>query len=110
NTPPAPLATRLVEVFVHGEDIRRPLGITHTPPVAQVVEALSHQLRTSTALGGSKQSAAGWRLVTTDADFAHGTGPEVHATALTLLMAVSGRRVAATDLTGPGAVRFASRH
>ena len=26
-TPPATLATRLVEAFVHGEDIRRPLGI-----------------------------------------------------------------------------------
>jgi uncharacterized protein (TIGR03083 family) len=26
-TPPAPFATRFVEAFVHGEDIRRPLGI-----------------------------------------------------------------------------------
>lgn len=26
---PAPLATRWVEIFVHGEDIRRPLGIEH---------------------------------------------------------------------------------
>jgi hypothetical protein len=27
DTPPGPLATRLVEAYVHGEDIRRPLGI-----------------------------------------------------------------------------------
>ncbi|WP_369827207.1 maleylpyruvate isomerase family mycothiol-dependent enzyme [Cryobacterium sp. N19] len=33
---PAPLATRLVEIIVHGEDIRRPLGIEHQYPVAEV--------------------------------------------------------------------------
>ena len=30
--PPAPLDTRLVEEIVHGEDIRRPLGITRRYP------------------------------------------------------------------------------
>lgn len=32
RTPPANLATRLVEAIVHGEDIRRPLGIGRTYP------------------------------------------------------------------------------
>jgi uncharacterized protein (TIGR03083 family) len=30
KTPPAALATRLVEAIVHGEDIRRPLGLRRT--------------------------------------------------------------------------------
>lgn len=30
STPPAPLDSRLVEEVVHGEDIRRPLGLTRT--------------------------------------------------------------------------------
>ncbi len=110
DTPPAPLVTRLVEAFLHGEDIRRPLGIHGAYPVAHVVDALAHQLRTSTNLGGGKESAAGWRLITTDADFTHGTGPEVHATALTLLLTVSGRPVDREELTGPGARGFVTRH
>lgn len=109
DTPPAPLATRLVEAFLHGEDIRRPLGIHGTYPVARVIDALAHQLRTSTSMGGGKESAAGWRLVATDADFRHGTGAEVHATALTLLLAVSGRPVDDADISGPGSRSFATR-
>src|SRR5690606_38350890 len=35
-TPPANLATRLVEAIVHGEDIRRPLGLTGQYPDAAV--------------------------------------------------------------------------
>ena len=109
STPPAPLATRLVEVFLHGEDIRRPLGLTGHYPVAQVVDALAHQLRTSTGMGGGKESAAGRQLVASDVDFSSGTGPEVHGSALTLLLAVSGRPVDRTDLAGPGAEGFAPR-
>jgi uncharacterized protein (TIGR03083 family) len=32
STPPAPLDNRLVEELVHGEDIRRPLGLTRSYP------------------------------------------------------------------------------
>ncbi|MGV8847426.1 maleylpyruvate isomerase family mycothiol-dependent enzyme [Tessaracoccus sp.] len=108
-TPPAPLVTRLVEAFLHGEDIRRPLGLTGDYPVAGVIDALAHQVRTSTSMGGGKQTAAGWRLVASDGNFSHGTGPEVHSTALTLLLAVSGRPVHPADLTGSGAEAFAER-
>lgn len=108
-TPPAPLATRLVEAFLHGEDIRRPMGVTGDYPVAGVIEALTHQLRTSTSMGGGKETATGWHLVVSDGDFTHGTGPEVNGTALTLLLAVSGRRVDSADLTGRGAEAFAGR-
>ncbi|MDJ0314827.1 maleylpyruvate isomerase family mycothiol-dependent enzyme [Arthrobacter sp. H35-D1] len=106
RTPPAALATRLVEAFVHGEDIRRPLGIPGVYPAAHVAAALAYQVKTGVSMGGGKERAAGWRLVASDADFAQGEGPEVGGTAISLLMAVSGRAVDATELTGAGAPDF----
>jgi len=103
---PAPPATRLVEAFVHGEDIRRPLGIGHDYPTAHVITALRHQLGTSARFGGGKERAHGLHLVATDSDFSTGVGEEVRGTALALLLAVSGRPVTAEELTGPGAARL----
>ncbi|MGQ1838284.1 maleylpyruvate isomerase family mycothiol-dependent enzyme [Kocuria turfanensis] len=100
---PAPPATRLVEAFVHGEDIRRPLGIHRAYPPAPVAEALRHQLRTSVRIGGGKERAREVRVVATDAGLASGTGPDVRGTAVALLLAVSGRAVGSGELTGPGA-------
>ncbi|MUN63468.1 maleylpyruvate isomerase family mycothiol-dependent enzyme [Kocuria sediminis] len=100
---PAAPATRLVEAFVHGEDIRRPLGIRRDYPPASVAEALRHQLRTSVRFGGGKERAHGVRLVATDAGLEAGTGPDVRGTAVALLLAVSGRAVEQGELTGPGA-------
>ena len=101
STPIAPLDTRLVEEVVHGEDIRRPLGINHTYAQETVVRSLRQQVRTSTAFGGARELVADVRLVATDADLAIGAGPDVSGTALALLLAVSGRRVALDELDGP---------
>ena len=106
NTPPADLATRLVEAYVHGEDIRRVLGIHGNYPTHQLLTALSYQLRTSVKMGGGKELAAGWKLVATDADFEYGQGPQVYGSVLALLLAVSGRPVKAQELTGVGADEF----
>ena len=107
TTPPAPLDSRLVEEVVHGEDIRRPLGLTRAYPREAVLRALSHQLKTSVGLGGGKQRAAGLRLVATDADWSSGDGEEVSGPLVSLLLAVSGRHQALADLAGPGAARLA---
>ncbi len=48
------------------------------------------------------------RLTATDADVSIGDGPEVSGTALSLLLAVSGRRVALDDLHGPGVAALAA--
>jgi hypothetical protein len=42
------------------------------------------------------------RLTAADADVSIGDGPEVTGTALSLLLVVSGRRVALDSLDGPG--------
>ena len=45
TTPPAPLDSRLVEEVVHGEDVRRPLGLRRDYPTETVERALAHQLQ-----------------------------------------------------------------
>ncbi|WP_433544588.1 maleylpyruvate isomerase family mycothiol-dependent enzyme (plasmid) [Streptomyces sp. CA-294286] len=113
STPPAPLDTRLVEEVVHGEDIRRPLGLTRAYPVEAVVRALRLQARTPATFGGAKERVAGLRLVATDTDLTLGEagppkgesadGSEVRGSALALLLAVCGRPVPPDALSGPGA-------
>lgn len=104
--PPAPLASRLVEEVVHGEDVRRPLGIARDYPVAATEPALRHQLATSVAMGGGKQYVAGLRLRATDADFSHGEGPEVAGPLVSLLLVSAGRTAGLTDLGGRGVDRL----
>ena len=100
KTPPAPLASRLVEEIVHGEDIRRPLGITRSYPPDAVVLALEYQLRTSASMGGARELLTTVRLVTTDGSFAVGEGPEVRGPVLELLLTTAGR--AGAEIDGPG--------
>lgn len=102
RTPLAAIATRLVEAFVHGEDIRQPLGVSASYPVDGVVAALDFQLGTSISMGGGKQRGQQVRLKATDADYARGRGPEVSGSAIDLLLAVSGRPVKAGTLRGAG--------
>ena len=102
STPPAPLESRLVEEVVHGEDIRRPLGIHRAYPSEAVGRSLRYQARTPASLGGAKQRVSQVRLRTTDEDVSIGDGPEVSGPALSLLMVISGRTAALGDLDGPG--------
>jgi uncharacterized protein (TIGR03083 family) len=109
DTPPAPLATRLVEAFVHGEDIRRATGSRGDYPAHLVAEALALQLRTSVRMGGGRELAAGVRLTASDAPVDTGTGPQACGSAIALLLSVSGRPPHAGELTGPGADLLAAR-
>ena len=108
STPPAPLDSRLVEEVVHGEDIRRPLGLTRTYPQEAVVRSLRLQARTPSSFGGAKELVARLRLTAADTDVYIGAGAEVSGPALSLLLAISGRRVALDDLDGPGVAVLAA--
>ncbi|MFV2008315.1 MULTISPECIES: maleylpyruvate isomerase family mycothiol-dependent enzyme [unclassified Micromonospora] len=109
STPPAAIATRLVEAFVHGEDVRRAVGLTGDYPADQVAKALEFQLRTTVKIGGGRERASGLRIIASDAPVDGGTGPLVHGSALALLLAVSGRPVEPDELSGPGAATLAER-
>lgn len=90
--PPGPPETRLVEEVVHGEDIRRPLGLRRDYPVVAVERALRYQVGAPAAVGGAKELARGLRLEATDAELVLGDGEPVRGTVLDLLLRVSGRR------------------
>ena len=101
SAPPGPKDTWLGEAFVHGEDIRRPLGIPRDYPPDEVLRALTLYASSNAIIGG-KNRVAGLTLRATDTDFAVGSGPAVEGPAISLLLAASGRRSALAELTGPG--------
>ena len=109
TTPPGPKETRLVEAFVHGEDIRRPLGIARVYPAPLVVRAIEFQARTSASMGGGRTLVASTKLVASDADLDLGAGPRVEGPAISILLAASGRRAALDDLSGEGVDLIARR-
>ncbi|WP_415952178.1 maleylpyruvate isomerase family mycothiol-dependent enzyme [Streptomyces sp. KLOTTS4A1] len=102
SAPPAPLDSRIVEEIVHGEDIRRPLGLTRAYPRDAVIRALRLQARTPASFGGAKERVAPLRLTATDAEVSMGEGPEATGPVLSLLLAITGRRMALDDLDGEG--------
>ncbi|HWC34039.1 MAG TPA: maleylpyruvate isomerase family mycothiol-dependent enzyme [Mycobacteriales bacterium] len=101
NAPPGPKETWLGEHFVHGEDIRRALGIKREYPLDQVERTLVFYSRSEPIIHG-KSRVAGLTLKATDVDVAIGTGPLVEGPVLALLIAASGRKSALDELTGPG--------
>lgn len=108
STPPAPLDSRLVEEIVHGEDIRRPLGLARSYPAEAVVRSLRLQARTPASFGGAKELVSRVRLTAADGEVSIGEGPEVSGPVLSLLLTVSRRRVALDDLDGPGVAVLAA--
>jgi uncharacterized protein (TIGR03083 family) len=100
NTPPGPFVTRLIEIVVHGEDIRRPLGMTrpHLPPALK--DCLEYLVRDQ--LSGGKKRLAGLELAATDQGFNVGSGRSVRGPALSLLLAASGRPAGLPELQGEG--------
>ena len=63
----------------------------------------------SNLLIGSKRRIAGLNLRATDAEWSHGTGPEVSGPILSLVMVMTGRKAAVDDLTGEGVATLRSR-
>ncbi len=106
--PPGPTDSWLGEVLIHGEDVRRPLGIAHRYPPAAVLQVLDFY-KGSNLVIGAKRRVAGLRLQATDADWTHGEGPEVSGPALSLLLAMTGRHAAHAELGGEGLATLAAR-
>jgi hypothetical protein len=108
NAPPGPKDTWLGEAFVHGEDIRRPLGLTRAYPLDQVARTLTFYTNSQAIIGG-RNRVAGLTLRATDTDYQVGSGPLVDGPVMSLLLAAGGRKVALADLTGPGVEVLAQR-
>ena len=103
-----PPVAALADAVVHGMDVRRPLGLPARVPVEALGPLAEFGLGTpwpmNVFVGGSaRRRVAGVRLVATDADWTHASGPEVLASAETLLLLLHARPVTPDDLAGPGA-------
>ena len=108
NHPPAPVMAMLGEVVVHGEDIRRPLGLTGTVSDDAATACLQMYTKASFPVGGRKR-IGGLRLVATDTGWSYGTGPEVSGDAMSLLLAMTGRAAGLEGLGGDGFAAFSER-
>ncbi len=106
--PPGPVDTMLGETIVHSEDIRRALGIGHAYPTDAVVRAADFFSK-SNLLIGTKRRITGLSLRATDTEWSHGSGPEVSGPMLSLLIAMTGRKQALSDLSGDGAKALRGR-
>jgi uncharacterized protein (TIGR03083 family) len=106
--PPGPVDTLLGETLIHGEDIRRPLGLAHAYPMSALVESANF-FKGSNLIIGTKKRIAGLSLKATDTDWSIGSGPEVSGPMLSLLMAMTGRKAVLADLSGEGVATLKSR-
>jgi uncharacterized protein (TIGR03083 family) len=101
NHTPAPVMAMLGEIIVHGDDIRRPLGLVHQSPEAALV-AVADNWKRSNLLIGAKRRIEGLSLRATDVTWHHGEGPLVQGPLQSLILAMTGRRESLSDLSGEG--------
>ncbi|MFI7612847.1 maleylpyruvate isomerase family mycothiol-dependent enzyme [Nonomuraea terrae] len=99
--PPLPVIAMLGETIVHGEDIRRPLGIRRAHPIETLTRVARYYQGSDLVVVAGKR-VAGLRLAATDGPFAAGSGPLVSGTTLALTMAMTGRMAYCDELTGDG--------
>ncbi|WP_150251251.1 maleylpyruvate isomerase family mycothiol-dependent enzyme [Nocardiopsis deserti] len=101
TSPPLPKPAILGEVIVHGEDIRRPLGIVSARPTATLTRVADYY-RGSDQVVVARSRIQGLGLQATDGPFACGAGPLVRGSTLALIMAMTGRSAHLDELTGDG--------
>ncbi|MFV2100938.1 maleylpyruvate isomerase family mycothiol-dependent enzyme [Micromonospora sp. LOL_024] len=99
--PPLPVLAMLGEQIVHGEDIRRPLGIRRPYPIGTVTRVAGYFAGSDLTVL-AKGRIGGLRLAADDGPFTTGSGPLVAGSTLALTMAMTGRGAYCGDLTGDG--------
>ena len=97
----------LLDVTIHHQDIRRPLGLPREIPAERLLPVLDSSVRSLEL--PAWRIARGVHLTTSDLDWSHGSGPEVSGPAEAMLMAITGRACAVGELTGPGQPVVAAR-
>src|SRR4029450_5565132 len=95
-------AGQLTDLQVHGQDMRRPLGLPHGLRLDRLRVSLDF-LVGGRAIGfAPKRRLAGLRFEASDLDWSWGSGPVLAGPAEALAMAMTGRAVALAELDGPG--------
>jgi uncharacterized protein (TIGR03083 family) len=100
---------QLTDLQVHGQDMRRPLGLPHGLELDRLRTTLDF-LTGGRAFGFTpRRRLAGLRFEATDLNWAWGAGPVLAGPAEALMMAMTGRAVALGELDGPGVNRLTAR-
>jgi uncharacterized protein (TIGR03083 family) len=106
--PALPAIAVLGETIVHGEDIRRPLGIRRDHPI-EVVTRVAEYYRGTDLVVVAKGRIGGLKLVADDGPFTSGSGLLVSGPTMALVMAMTGRAAYCDDLDGDGVELLRSR-
>lgn len=91
------------DALVHLQDILIPLGLTDDRPAERWRPLLDFLVSRRGRVGFVAARLPGVRLVASDLDWAHGSGPVVEASAVVLGLAIMRRTPRLDELAGPGA-------
>jgi uncharacterized protein (TIGR03083 family) len=95
-------AGQLTDLQVHGQDMRRPLGLPHGLRLDRLRISLDFLVSGHAVGFAPKRRLAGLHFEATDLDWSWGSGPALRGPAEALVMAMTGRAVALGELDGPG--------
>ena len=93
---------QLTDLQVHGQDMRRPLGLPHGLRLERLRVSLEFLVGGRAVGFAPRRRLAGLRFEAADLDWAWGAGPLVTGPAEALMLAMTGRGVALSELDGPG--------
>ena len=93
----------LTDLFVHGLDVRVPLGIDRALDPGDLSTLLTWLVEQSPRGFTTSRVTQGVRYRATDLDWAAGSGPEAVGTAQSVLLALTGRPAGLEGLSGEGA-------
>lgn len=103
------IMAQLADVITHGQDIARPLGITHTVDPQVVRPALDLSIGRSAGLVSPTKHRKGVRFETDDQDWEWGSGATVSGDSTSILITLLGRAAGVESLSGPGVERLRRR-
>lgn len=99
----------LTDVIVHGQDIRRPLGIAHHFDPDVLRRSLDFVTGGKAVGFVPRKRLRGLRFEAADFEWSSGEGALVRGTGEALLLAITGRAVALDDLEGDGVALLRER-
>lgn len=101
----------LTDSYVHGNDIRRALGLERPDTGPEQETVILNFLATPKAAKafGGVGLIDGLQVSATDIDWSHGSGPAVTGTAAALILTLTGRPAALNELSGEGATTISQR-
>jgi uncharacterized protein (TIGR03083 family) len=98
----------LIDVLVHGQDIAIPLGRTRLVPAGAAMAA-ADRVWPNLFPWRPGRKLSGLRFAATDCSWTAGGGELVEGPIVAILLLLTGRNAAASQLSGPGVVALAAR-